>query len=170
MADVALRCYRKPMVSTCRNTFSFVGLHLLGCALVVPRSCPHAALLRRPCDVNGLLGRRPFAASALSRGFGRASSAMPVRCQNSVMNHGRRSITVLRKANGEHSSEYLLIRRPRFASVCLGGASELSARCPIASPLRCNGAARAPSVRCLGTLSGLRPCLLGDSRALPRQF
>ena len=83
MADVASRCYGKPMVSTRRNTFSFVGLDLLGCALVVPRSCPHAALSRRPCDVTGLLGRPPFAASALSRACGRAYSAIPERCLGS---------------------------------------------------------------------------------------
>ena len=91
------------------------------------------------------------------------------RGENSVMTHGGRSITVLWQANGEHSWEYLLVRRPSFPWVSLGGALALSECCPIASPLRCHGAAWALSGRCLSNLSGLRACFLGDAHALPGQ-
>ena len=57
-------------ILVCRPSFAWV---CLGGA----SELSHAALSRRPCDVTGLLERPPFAASALPREFGRASSAMP---------------------------------------------------------------------------------------------
>ena len=82
------------------------------------------------------------------------------RGENSVMTHGGRSITVLWQANGEHSWEYLLVRRPSFPWVSLGGALALSESCPIASPIALPAAAWALPDAALVCLVPLGRCLI----------
>ena len=74
------------------------------------------------------------------------------------MTHGGRSITVLWQANGEHSWEYLLVRRPSFPWVSLGGALALSESYPLASPIALPATAWALPDAAPGCLTLLARC------------